>query len=127
MQHHERNYIAAATAQRRATADRRRLAQTSELAQLVRRAAANDEAAWTAIVRCFSGRLRRVAGAHALSSEDVEDVVQSTFIRLHAHIHELRNADALSGWLATTARRKSLWRRRAGARVSPADPELFDT
>ncbi len=50
-----------------------------------------------------------------------------TFIRLHAHIGDLRNADALPGWLATTARRESLQRLRAGARAKVVDPETFDT
>lgn len=130
MQHHERNYISAVTAERRATADRHRLAgqgQTSELEQLVRRAAAGDETAWAAIISRFSGRLRHIAGGHHLGSDEAEDVVQMTFIRLHAHIGDLRNADALPGWLATTARRESLQRLRAGARAKVVDPETFDT
>jgi RNA polymerase sigma factor (sigma-70 family) len=112
MQHHERNQMT-----------RRRL---TELEQLVRRAAAGDESAWATIVRRFGNRLRHVAGAHHLNCDDVEDVVQATFIRLHAHIHDLRNADALPGWLATTARRESLRRLRAGARTTAADPEVFE-
>jgi RNA polymerase sigma factor (sigma-70 family) len=123
MQHHERNYISAVAAERRAKAGR----HLSELEQLVLRAAARDESAWATIVRRFSGRLRHIAGSHHLNSDDVEDVVQSTFIRLHAHIGDLRNAEALPGWLATTARRESLRRLRAGARTTGADPEVFET
>jgi RNA polymerase sigma factor (sigma-70 family) len=127
MQHHERNYITAVTAERRAKAARRRAADgASELEQLVRRAAASDESAWAAILRRFSCRVRYVAGAHNLSADDVDDVVQSTFIRLHEHIDDLRNPDALPAWLATTARRESLQRLRAGARASVVDPEAFE-
>jgi RNA polymerase sigma factor (sigma-70 family) len=53
-------------------------------------------------------RLRRVARAYGLSTWDVDDVVQATWLQYLEHGDALREPAALGAWLETTARRLSL-------------------
>jgi len=53
-------------------------------------------------------RLRRVAGTYGLSTWDVDDVVQATWLQYLEHGGTLREPSALGAWLETTARRLSL-------------------
>jgi RNA polymerase sigma factor (sigma-70 family) len=53
-------------------------------------------------------RLRRVARAYGLSTWDVDDVVQATWLQYLEHGDALREPSALGAWLETTARRLSL-------------------
>ncbi|MPZ51612.1 MAG: sigma-70 family RNA polymerase sigma factor [Acidimicrobiia bacterium] len=50
-----------------------------------------------------------VARGAGLDRASAADVCQTTWLRLVEHIDEIREADAVSGWLATVARRES-WR-----------------
>lgn len=115
---HQRSYIAAVDAERLASC---------ELDVLVRAAAGGDESAWTALVGRFSRRLRSLARSYRLRGDDVEDVVQTTFMRLYLKIDTLREPSALPGWLDTTLRRESLRRIGEGAREALVDDgAVFD-
>jgi RNA polymerase sigma factor (sigma-70 family) len=65
--------------------------------------------------------LRRTVQRYGLSPPDVADVVQVTWLRLTEHIAQVRDADRLRGWLATTARRECLVLLRRGRRTLPLD------
>jgi RNA polymerase sigma factor (sigma-70 family) len=98
-----------------------------ELSQLVRSAAAGDQAAWETIVGLFSGLVWATARAHRLSRDDSVDVVQTTWLRLVEHLDGIREPEKLGAWLATTARHESLRLIRRGAREQPSDePDLFE-
>src|SRR5829696_120449 len=56
----------------------------------------------------YDRRLRSVARSYGLGPFDVDDVLQSTWLQLIEHGHELRERAALGAWLETTARRLSL-------------------
>src|SRR3954452_6868183 len=99
--HHVGGYVAAVDAERSLRAAKR--AQIHDLEHLVRAAASGEHEAWSSIVGRFTQRLSRVARAHRLSPTDVDDVVQTTFIRLYEHIGTVRNPNALPAWLDTTA------------------------
>jgi len=107
--HHTRAFTAGLQADRRAAAARRRApAGAAELERLLAAASKGDDGAWSALGRRFGARVRAVARAHRLTAHDVEDVVQTTWLRLVEHIHRIRDARALGAWLETTARREIL-------------------
>jgi RNA polymerase sigma factor (sigma-70 family) len=95
-----------------------------DLERLVEAAAGGHEAAWRAIVARFVHRLGRIAQTYRLPANDVDDIVQATFVRLYENLGTLRDPRALSPWLETTARREALKRLRAGARECPLPEDI---
>jgi len=79
-----------------------------ELVALVHDAAAGDQAALGRLVTRFDRLLRSVTRSFRLSSWDADDVIQATWLQFLQHGRELREPAAVSGWLATTARRHCL-------------------
>ena len=80
----------------------------TELQALVAAARRGDNVAWTQLTDRFDRMLRSVARSYRLSSQDTEDAVQATWVKLYEHIDRIRDASAIAGWLATTVRRESL-------------------
>jgi RNA polymerase sigma factor (sigma-70 family) len=125
MLHHHPDYVAAAETDRRARAGERRLpADTGELDAMLLAAARGDDANWNALVARFSARVRKVARLHRLASHDVDDILQTTWLRLLEHIDSVRDPAALGAWLETTARRESLRVIHRAARERPAEGAL---
>ena len=79
-----------------------------ELVALVRAAASGDTVALGRLVPRFDRVLRGVTRSFRLSAWDADDVIQSTWLQFMQHGRQLREPAAVSGWLATTARRQSL-------------------
>ena len=97
----------------------------ARMAGLIAAARDGSEDALGQIVTELSPLLWQVARAAGLSSGDAEDVVQTTWMRLVAHLGNIHDATALTGWLITTARREA-WRVRAEERRQlPAAQESF--
>ncbi len=96
--------------------------RTTPVEDLVRRAAANDQAAWDALVRRFTPYVRSVCRSHRLSDSDAADVEQTTWLRLFEHVGRLERPERVGAWLATTARRECLALLRGGVREVPSDP-----
>ncbi|HEV2785646.1 MAG TPA: sigma-70 family RNA polymerase sigma factor [Solirubrobacteraceae bacterium] len=94
-----------------------------EVGQLVRLAASGERAAWESLVERYEGLLWSVARSHRLDSASASDVVQTTWLRLLEHVDDLRNPDALGGWLATTARNECLRVLRHQARTIPTEDD----
>ena len=80
----------------------------TDLATLLRAASEGDQEAWNAITDRFTSLLWSVARSYRLGSDDAEDVVQNTWLRLLENLTKIDNPEALPGWLATTARREAL-------------------
>jgi RNA polymerase sigma factor (sigma-70 family) len=95
-----------------------------ELERLVQAAAGGHDAAWSAIVGRFVGRLSRIVRTYRVPANDVDDIVQATFVRLYENLDTLRDPRALSPWLETTARRETLKRLRRGARECPLAEDI---
>lgn len=109
-----------------ATVQARQQDRSSRRASLLSAARQGSEDALGEIVTELSPMLWQVARATGLSSSDAEDVLQTVWLRLVAHLDDIRDSRALTGWLVTTARREA-WRVRAAERRQlPADHELFD-
>jgi len=96
------------------------------IAALVGAARQGSEEALGQIVTELTPMLWQVARAAGLSSGDAEDVVQTVWMRLIAHLDDIHTSAALTGWLVVTARREA-WRVRAeGRKHFPADTESFE-
>jgi RNA polymerase sigma factor (sigma-70 family) len=99
----------------------------TRLAGLVDAARKGSEDAVGQIVTELSPLLWQVARAAGLSSGDAEDVLQTVWLRLLAHLDDIRTSAALTGWLVTTTRREA-WRvRGAGRRQAPADQKWLSS
>jgi len=84
-----------------------------------------NEDALGQIVADLSPLLWQVARSAGLSSGDAEDVLQTVWMRMVAHLDDIHDSAALAGWLVTTAKREA-WRVRAtGRRLLPADADLL--
>jgi RNA polymerase sigma factor (sigma-70 family) len=79
-----------------------------ELAATVRAAVAGDGRAFASLVDRFDRPLRAIARSYGLSRWDADDVIQNTWMQFMQHGGGLREPAAVSGWLATTARRHCL-------------------
>jgi RNA polymerase sigma factor (sigma-70 family) len=77
-------------------------------AELVRAVRAGDQSAWDELVECYVALLWSIAYRHGLHETDAADVVQTTWLRLMEHIHDLRDPSKVGAWLATTAQREAL-------------------
>jgi RNA polymerase sigma factor (sigma-70 family) len=109
MIHHSRGFIQEREAARLAAGARHRAsADARAMRRVVSAAAAGDGSAVASLVDRFSDRIRTVARLHRLKPHDVEDVVQTTWLRLLEHGDSIRDAQAVGAWLETTARRESL-------------------
>jgi RNA polymerase sigma factor (sigma-70 family) len=97
----------------------------ARMAGLLAAARDGSEDALGQIVTELSPLLWQVARAAGLSSGDAEDVLQTTWMRLVAHLGDIYDSTALTGWLVTTAKREA-WRVRAVERRQvPAGQESF--
>jgi RNA polymerase sigma factor (sigma-70 family) len=97
------------------------------ITDLVSAARQGDEDALGQVVAELSPMLWQVARAAGLSRGDAEDVLQTVWMRLLAHLDTIHTSAALTGWLVTTTRREA-WRvRAAGRRQLPVEQELLAT
>ena len=69
---------------------------------------AAEDGGWAELVARHDGRLRAVARSHKLQGHDVDDVVQTTWLRLIENSGAIRDPSAVGAWLATTASRTCL-------------------
>lgn len=90
-------------------------------------ATAGDQEAWAAIVSRYNRLVWAVVRAHGFDDSQAADIVQTTWLRLVDHIDRIREPEAASAWLATTARRES-WRvlRRADREQPTGDDHPFE-
>jgi RNA polymerase sigma factor (sigma-70 family) len=98
----------------------------TRLSDLVGAAREGSEDALGRIVTELSPLLWQVARSTGLDSGDAEDVLQTIWMRLVAHLNDIHDSTALTAWLVTTTRREA-WRVRAATRKrQSADRELLD-
>ncbi|HWJ66063.1 MAG TPA: sigma-70 family RNA polymerase sigma factor [Nocardioides sp.] len=96
---------------------------TYPLSTLVPAAREGDQHAWDAIVDRFLPLVGAVVRAHRLSEADGDDVSQTVWLRLVEHLGDLREPNALPGWIRTTTRNECLRLLAARGRVRPVDPQ----
>ena len=96
---------------------------TSPLSVLVPAARQGDRRAWDAIVDRFLPLVCAIIRHHRLGDADGDDASQTVWLRLVEHLGDLREPDALPGWIRTTARNECLRLLAARGRVRPVDPQ----
>lgn len=92
--------------------------------EIVRRATAGDPAAMRALYDAVRPAVHRAARAFAsLDGDEVDDVVQETFVRAFRHLGRLQDPARLLPWILTIARNRALTRlaRRRTDAVAMAD------
>jgi RNA polymerase sigma factor (sigma-70 family) len=97
--------------------------RSARIAVLVSAARDGSEDALGQIVTELSPLLWQVARAAGLSPSDAEDVLQTVWMRLLAHLDGIRTPVALTSWLVVTTKREAWRARAAGRRQLPADQE----
>jgi len=96
-------------------------AGATDIASLVRRAAAGDKSAWERLVAQYSRLIWAMTRDFKLSQTDAADVVQATWLRLLEHIGRIEYPERIASWLATTARHECLRHLAASKRVMLVD------
>lgn len=90
-----------------------------------RRWRAGEESALDELVRIMSPVLWHVVRATGLDREAAEDVVQNTWLTLVGSGQSVRDPQAITRWLCTTARREA-WRvSKAATRIRPVDDDVI--
>lgn len=92
---------------------------------LVRLAADGDQRAWRELVSRFSGMIAAVGRRYGLSPADVNELQQTTWLRLVEHCRRIEHPERVGGWLATTARRESLQLLKRASRYTTGADELL--
>jgi RNA polymerase sigma factor (sigma-70 family) len=77
------------------------------LPELVHAARAGDEHAWTILVRRLEPMMRSIVRRYGLSAAQVDDVLQTAWLRLFEHIGSMRAPEAVAAWLGVTVRREA--------------------
>jgi RNA polymerase sigma factor (sigma-70 family) len=77
-------------------------------ATLMERAGQGDQPAWGHLVDRYDPLVRSVARSFRLQAADVQDIAQTTWLRLVQNLQTIRDPERLAGWLAVTASRESL-------------------
>jgi RNA polymerase sigma factor (sigma-70 family) len=96
------------------------------LADTVTAAANGDEQAWNALVARFDPLLRRVARGYRLAPEDVDEVVQATWVATFESLGQLREPWAIGAWLITVTRRRAFRIRQRHVREVPTEFPIAD-
>lgn len=97
---------------------------------LAHAAAGGDRCAFEALVQRHYGRVRSVCGRLLSDADEVDDVVQETFVRALQHVGRLRSETSVRAWLVRIAinacknRYRLFWRRRVTLTDVLADLEL---
>ncbi len=80
-----------------------------ELSRILKRAAAGDETAYRWLYRAYRRGVVRLCGAFAvLDADEVEDVVQETFVRAFRRVSQLKEPGAFEPWLYAIARNRAI-------------------
>lgn len=95
----------------------------SKVADLLLRVSDGEPAAWKEIVCRYGTRVSATVRTFRLQDADALDAVQTTWLRLAEHAHQIRHPERLDAWLATTARNACLHI----LRQAKSSPYLGDT
>lgn len=91
-------------------------------AELARRIASDDEAAFETLMRHHNGALFRIARAILKNDADAEDVLQEAYLAAYRHIGDFRADAKLSTWLTRIVINQTLGRLRSRHRARVVVP-----
>lgn len=97
-------------------------------ATLLARMAEGDTFAWRRLIEKHERLIWSIAASYRLQWMDIQDVAQTTWLRLIQHGHTIHDPERLAGWLAVTASREclALLRRTSRQSLVAADDEQPD-
>lgn len=93
-----------------------------DVALLIADAIAGDKRAWQLLHRRYAPLVAGTAARFRLHNSDVEDVSQMVWLKLVRGLKDIRQPDALPGWIITTTRREALRVLRTNRLSLPVDP-----
>lgn len=96
--------------------------EDSPVRELVGAARDGQQSAWDELVARYTPLVVSVIRGYRLQSSDAEDVAQTVWLRLVEHLDEIREPQALPGWIVTTTRNECLRTIRLRQRAQPFDP-----
>jgi RNA polymerase sigma-70 factor, ECF subfamily len=98
------------------------LTQSSSLSdeEVVARVRAGDTALYEVLMRRYNQRLFRIARAVLLDNDEAEDLVQDTYVRAYASLHQFAGKAKFSTWPAKIAVHEALARSRKRKRIEDA-------
>jgi RNA polymerase sigma-70 factor (ECF subfamily) len=104
------------------------LASAFDEADLVAKAKAGDEQAFTVLVNQYERKIYRLAKHITQNDEDAEDVLQESFLKAYEHLSNFQGNSKFYTWIVRIAVNESLMklRKRKGDRTVPLD-EPVDT
>ncbi|MEV6443886.1 sigma-70 family RNA polymerase sigma factor [Amycolatopsis sp. NPDC051716] len=94
-------------------------------ARLLENAARGAEWAWRDLVARYSSLIHAVCRQHRIGGADVQDVSGAVWLQLVANLAQIREPDALPGWLRTTTRNECLRLLRHRNRQIPTESTTF--
>jgi RNA polymerase sigma factor (sigma-70 family) len=89
--------------------------------ELLDDARGGDREAWATLVRRHSARLWRVARANGLDGHESADVVQYAWLQLCVYADDIRQPEAVAGWLNRVVRHEAIRRSKRLRREQPTD------
>lgn len=90
--------------------------------ELLSAAVGGEQGAWEQLVRRFEPVVGAIVTSCRLQEADARDAAQRTWLRMIEHHWQIREAEALGGWLRTTARRECLQIIRERQLADPLQP-----
>jgi RNA polymerase sigma factor (sigma-70 family) len=96
-------------------------------ADLIGECLSGRQAAWNELVDRYSRLVYAAARRCGLCDADAEDVHQNVFVSLYRHLDGVTDANRLSSWLLTTARREAWRAARRRLALIDGEPEVADS
>ncbi len=93
---------------------------------LIRRVLDGDIEAYEGIMRRYNQRLFRLARSIVSSDAEAMDVVQESYVKAYEHLADLRQPEALGGWLARIVRNAALLQLRKARRYQNMEDTEFE-
>lgn len=93
------------------------------VSELVNAAASGSRAAWDALVERYTPLVLSITARYRLSYADAADVSQTVWLQLVQHLPNLREPNAIPGWIATTAKHEAIRVLRVRDRLGVVDPQ----
>ncbi len=103
------------------------MGSSEELTEWVRRAARGDESAYAELYQRTRPLVARLtAGFATLDADEVEDVIQETYVRAFKALPRLKEAGAFEAWLLSIARNRARTRLERKSQVRRMEDEVPD-
>lgn len=92
------------------------------LPKVIADAIAGNQSAWRELYQRYDSLIFSTVRPFRLSAINIEDLRQTVWLRLVVHLKNLREPNALPGWIVTTTRNEALKILKFNRRWEPMDP-----